>query len=156
MEGLVEHAAEGGCFVLLDEVADGGGVEQGLHELAGLSEVEELAVADGVAHLEDAFLLVPVGVGCGADGDIHLGLFAGEDGGDDALGEAGEFGGCVLVTLGAGVGFGARGGGGLLGGLLGGFGGRRGFFGRWFFDDLLHDFLLGGFFGHILIRSGNY
>jgi len=118
VEGLVEHPAEGECFVGVEQLVHGFGVEEGLHELACLAEVEELTGADGVAHLEDALFGVPVGVGSGADRDIHLGLGTGVDGIDDVLGEARELLGGIGITLGAGVGLGARGGGGFLGRLL--------------------------------------
>ena len=105
----VEHAAEAGGLVLLDEVDDPVGVDQGLHELAGLAEVEELAGVGGVAHAEDAGLLVPLGVGRGPGGDLEGGLDIGEGGGDHAVGEAVDAPGGVLVAGGAVGGFGAGG-----------------------------------------------
>ena len=146
VQRLVEHATERGCLVLLDEVAHGGGVQQGLHELAGLPEIEELAVADGVAHLEDAFLLVPVRVGRGPHGNIHLRLLAGENRIHDVLRQPGELVGGLRIPLGPRVRLDPLGGGGLLGRFLGDLlGGLLGSgLGRCLLHDLLlDDFLLG-------------
>src|SRR5262249_20481121 len=64
------HASKRQCLFAIDQLLDAAGVQQRLHVLLGLVEVEKLPVGLVVAHLQDAAALVPDGVGLGAHGDL--------------------------------------------------------------------------------------
>jgi hypothetical protein len=92
VQALVEHSTQAQRLVRLDEVLDRCRVQHRLHEALRLVQVEERAFLRRSAHLQDAALAVPDGVGARARRHCQQRLLARERGARDVVGERHDLG----------------------------------------------------------------
>ncbi len=78
VQTLVVHPAKAERLLRLDELIDALPVQQRLHELPGLPQIEQLTRVRRAAHLQDAPALVPLRVRARPRRDFDLGLPPGE------------------------------------------------------------------------------
>jgi hypothetical protein len=83
----IEHRAQAGGLLLVDQVLGPGRVQQHLHELLGLADVKERAVLLGVAHRQHAGLFVPDRVAERARGHLDHRVALLEAGGNHSTGK---------------------------------------------------------------------
>ena len=78
VQALVIHSPEAQRLVGLDEILAPVGEQDGLHELSGLAEVEQIAALGVVTHLQDPLFLVEPRVGNRPQRDVDERLLEGE------------------------------------------------------------------------------